>query len=179
MSEARYLHLIRQDCPLPKGTRVVGYCRDSGGEEQDRSTKQQADVIIEYCAHFGLILERIYSDDARQASSTEKRTNLKELLLDLHNRFKPINDRHKRAKKMEKDPFGIIFWKSNRLGRDSVETRSSRPIYGCAASQSLNLIREAARVTLGLTRCWRRSRNGRMKPSSTTPDRMPVAAWRR
>src|SRR5215472_13793847 len=123
MAETRFLHLIRQDCPLAQGTRVVGYCRDSGGEEQDRSTKQQADVIVEYCAHFGLILERIYTDDARQASSTEKRTNLKEMLLDLHNRFKPINDRHKRAKKMEKDPFGIIFWKSNRLGRDSVETR--------------------------------------------------------
>ncbi len=24
---AHYLHLIRQDCPLPPGTHVVGYCR--------------------------------------------------------------------------------------------------------------------------------------------------------
>jgi len=28
-----YLHLIRQDCPVPAGTHVVVYCRDSGGEE--------------------------------------------------------------------------------------------------------------------------------------------------
>jgi hypothetical protein len=36
-SDNRYLHLIRQDCLLPPGTHVVGYCRDSGGEEQDCS----------------------------------------------------------------------------------------------------------------------------------------------
>src|SRR5271165_6786387 len=99
MSESRYLHLIRQDCPLPKGTHVVAYCRDSGGEEQDRSTQQQAEVIHEYCLHFGLVLELVYSDDARQASSTEKRTQLQSMLLDLRNRFRQINDRHKRAKK--------------------------------------------------------------------------------
>jgi hypothetical protein len=32
-SENRYLHLIRQDCPLPPGTDIVSYRRDSGGEE--------------------------------------------------------------------------------------------------------------------------------------------------
>jgi hypothetical protein len=46
-SDSRYLHLICQDCPLPPGTHVVGYCRDSGGEEQDRSVSQQADTIRE------------------------------------------------------------------------------------------------------------------------------------
>jgi hypothetical protein len=28
-SDNRYLHIIRQDCPLPPGTHVVGYCRNS------------------------------------------------------------------------------------------------------------------------------------------------------
>jgi len=28
------LHLIRQDCQLPPGTHVGGYCRDSVGEEE-------------------------------------------------------------------------------------------------------------------------------------------------
>lgn len=36
----RYLHLIRQDCPLPPGTHVVGYCRDSGGEEKKATYSQ-------------------------------------------------------------------------------------------------------------------------------------------
>ena len=32
----RELEVARQDCPLTPGTHVVVYCRDSGGEEQDR-----------------------------------------------------------------------------------------------------------------------------------------------
>lgn len=28
-SDSRYLHLIRQDCPLPAGTHTIGYCRES------------------------------------------------------------------------------------------------------------------------------------------------------
>ena len=73
--------------------------------------------------HFGLILEHTYTDDAKQASNTEKRSYLQDMLLDLRNRFRQINDRTKRARKVESNPFGVIFWKSNRLGRDSVETR--------------------------------------------------------
>lgn len=38
-----YLHIIRQDCPVPPGTHAVIYCRDSGGEEQDRSISQQVE----------------------------------------------------------------------------------------------------------------------------------------
>jgi hypothetical protein len=35
-NDNRYLHLIRQDCPLPLGTHVVVYCRDSVGEKWDQ-----------------------------------------------------------------------------------------------------------------------------------------------
>ena len=34
MSDERYLHLVRQDCPLPPGTHVVLYTRDSGGKNK-------------------------------------------------------------------------------------------------------------------------------------------------
>ncbi|MBE2270888.1 MAG: recombinase family protein, partial [Anaerolinea sp.] len=37
-------------------------------------------------------------------------------------RFKQIHSLEKRKKYMEKHPFGLIVWKSNRIGRDSIET---------------------------------------------------------
>jgi hypothetical protein len=36
-NDNRHLHLIRLDCPLPPGTHVVVYSRDSGKDEQDHS----------------------------------------------------------------------------------------------------------------------------------------------
>jgi DNA invertase Pin-like site-specific DNA recombinase len=122
MTDNRYLHLIRQDCPLEPGTHVVAYCRDSGGEEQDRSVAQQIETIREYCAHHGLVLERIYSDESRPGSSTEKRDRLQDMLSDFSRRFKQIRSMEKRRLHMQKHPFGVIVWKSNRLGRDSIET---------------------------------------------------------
>lgn len=120
-NDNRYLHLIRQDCPLPPGTHVVVYCRDSGGDEQDRSVAQQIDVAREYCQHHNLVLDKLYVDESKLSSNTEKRDALQELLSDLRRRFKHINDRYKREKATREKPFGVIFWKSNRLGRDSIE----------------------------------------------------------
>lgn len=120
-SDNRYLHLVRQDCPLPPGTHVVAYCRDSGGDEQDRSVGQQADTIREYCLHHNLVLDQVYLDEARLSSNTDKREALQEMLLDLRRQFKRINDRYKRERLVKERPFGVVFWKSNRLGRDSIE----------------------------------------------------------
>ncbi len=39
----------------------------------------------------------------------------------MRSRFKRINDRYKREKFTQERPFGVIFWKSNRLGRDSID----------------------------------------------------------
>jgi hypothetical protein len=121
MTDNRYLHLIRQDCPLPPGTHVVVYCRDSGGDEQDRSVAQQVDVAREYCQHHNLVLDKLYVDESKLSSNTEKRDALQELLSGLRRRFRHINDRYKREKASHENPFGVIFWKSNRLGRDSIE----------------------------------------------------------
>ncbi|MEQ8673715.1 MAG: recombinase family protein [Aggregatilineales bacterium] len=120
-NDNRYLHLIRQDCPLPPGTHVVVYCRDSGGDEQDRSVAQQIDVAREYCQHHNLVLDKLYVDESKLSSNTDKRDALQELLFDLRRRFRHINDRYKREKASRENPFGVIFWKSNRLGRDSIE----------------------------------------------------------
>lgn len=122
MSNERYLHLIRQDCPLPVGAHVLAYCRDSGGEEQDRSVQQQLVAIQEYCAKHQLILERTYFDEAKTGSDAEKRSQLNQMQMDIAARFRHIRNLDKRKKHMEKYPFGLVVWKSNRLGRDSIET---------------------------------------------------------
>ena len=44
------------------------------------------------------------------------------MLSDLSQRFRQIRHLDKRRAFMEKNPFGLIVWKSNRLGRDSIET---------------------------------------------------------
>src|SRR5947208_2140855 len=118
MADDLYLHLVRPDCPLPAGTHVVAYCRDSGGDEQDRSVQQQIRVIHEYCHLHQLILEKIYYDEARTASNTENRDQLNLMLADLRHRFKDIKDRYRRDKQAAANPFGLLFWKSNRLSRD-------------------------------------------------------------
>ncbi|MCI0712905.1 MAG: recombinase family protein [Chloroflexi bacterium] len=119
--ENRYLHLIRQDCPLPRGTHVVAYCRDSGGDEQGRSVAQQAETIREYCHYHNLIIDKIYIDEARLSSNTDKHGALQEMLFFLRKKRPRINDRYKREKTATEEPVGVIFWKSNRLGRDSIE----------------------------------------------------------
>ncbi|MBK8027035.1 MAG: recombinase family protein [Chloroflexi bacterium] len=97
------------------------YSRDSGGEEQDRSVIQQLEAIDEYCQHHHLVVEERYVDEARLSSNTEQREALLRMLNDLHGRFRRINDRYKREKLTRERPFGVIFWKSNRLGRDAIE----------------------------------------------------------
>ena len=111
-SEYKYLHLVRQDCPLPPGTRVFVYCRDSGGDEQDRSVTQQIETAREYCRFHNLVLEQHYIDEARQSSNTDKRGELQKMIFEIHTRFKRINDRYKREKITRESPFGVIFWKS-------------------------------------------------------------------
>lgn len=102
----RYLHLVRQDCLLTPGTHAVVYCRDSGGDEQDRSVAQQIDVAREYCQHHNLVLDQVDVDESRLSSNTEKRDALQEMLSTMRRRFKHINDRYKREKPAARSPLG-------------------------------------------------------------------------
>ncbi len=124
MTQYRYQHLIRQDCPVPPGTHVVVYCRDSGGEEQDRSVAQQREAAEEYCTRFGLVVERLYADEATQATAVEKRDEFALMHADLRQRFPVIYDPAKRTQRAQEKPFALLCWKSNRLGRDLIHTRN-------------------------------------------------------
>jgi hypothetical protein len=44
--------------------------------EQDRSFSQQAETIREYCAHYNLILDKLYLDEARKTANPNKREAL-------------------------------------------------------------------------------------------------------
>ncbi|MBA3871069.1 MAG: recombinase family protein [Anaerolineae bacterium] len=142
-SDDRYLHIMRQDCPLPPGTHVVIYCRDSGGQEQDRSVSQQIEAAREYCHHHNLVLDHTYVDEAKVSSNTDKRNQLQEMLADLRRNFKHINDRYKREKAVQENPFGVIFWKSNRLGRDSIEATNIKTDLRLRAITIIDLITSA------------------------------------
>ena len=135
----RFLHLIRQDCPFPPGTHVVGYCRDSDGEEQERSVAQQDVAMHEYCDYWGLVLERVYKDEVR-ATAIEKRDEFTEMLNDLRERFPIENNPNRRDRKSKEKPFGVLWWKSNRIGRDRILTAYIKSDLRLRAITLVNLI---------------------------------------
>jgi len=90
-----------------------------------------------------------------------------------------IHDRRKRARKLETNPFGIIFWKSNRLGRDSLETRFIKADLRLRAITIIDLNSKGGTGDSGADAVLEAFRNGRMRLSSTIPDKTPARAWRR
>ncbi len=136
----RYQHLVRQDCPLPPGTHVVVYCRDSGGEEQDKSVNQQREAAQEYCDRFGLVIDHLYADEAITATAVEKRDDFADMLADLRGRFSVVYDPAKRAQRAKNKPFGLLCWKSNRLGRDLIHTRNVKSDLRLRGITIINLV---------------------------------------
>lgn len=65
---------------LPAGSLVIAYLRDSGGDKQELSTSQQRKEIEAYCKKFGLILIRIFEDEARSGTSTGKRDEFEHMI---------------------------------------------------------------------------------------------------
>ena len=88
---------------FPAGSRVVGYCRDSGGRDQDLSTTQQREAIGKFCAEQGLILSHVFEDAARSGANTTGRQQFLEMIEYFSNQ------------PQEK---GIILWEFARLSRD-------------------------------------------------------------
>lgn len=63
--------------PPPKallpGSSICAYVRDSGGESQEQSIPQQKAELKAYCLQYGLVLDRIFSDEAKSAGSVAGR----------------------------------------------------------------------------------------------------------
>lgn len=64
---------MSSNCPFPPGSKVNGYLRDSGGDEQDLSVAQQEAVIRQFCAQNSLVLVQLFKDEARPGGSTAGR----------------------------------------------------------------------------------------------------------
>ncbi len=109
-------------CPLPPGSRVVAYARDSGGDEQERSVDQQLQLYTEYCCHFGLTLVEGFADRARKGSSVVGREGFDRMiqLLREHGPEPELSRRRRRIRALpdQEKVQGILIWKSNRFGRD-------------------------------------------------------------
>ena len=74
-------------CPLASGARVWAYCRDSGGEEQDIESQKHA--VLDYIEANGLVLDRLFVDEARPGSSVVGRQAF-ELMIDLSRQAPPL-----------------------------------------------------------------------------------------
>jgi site-specific DNA recombinase len=97
---------------LKSGSTVWAYLRDSGGETQERSVGQQEAVIKNYCSEYGLILDQIYTDEAKSGGSLKGREQFR-LMID--------NVELGRSK-----PDGILVWNNARFGRDVQDSQYYR-----------------------------------------------------
>jgi hypothetical protein len=103
------------DCPLPPGSRVAGYFRDSGGEEQERSVDQQRRVAEEYCQQHHLVLVRIFADEARPGSTIVGRDGFDDLIRYCR-QYAPSAER-----RTPDAPEGILLWDLKRFARDRLD----------------------------------------------------------
>jgi site-specific DNA recombinase len=94
-------------CPLKSGALVWAYCRDSGGEDQDIETQKRA--VLDYIETNGLVLDRLFVDEARPGSSVVGRDAF-ELMIDLSRQGSP---------KVE----GIVLWSFSRFARNQLDAQ--------------------------------------------------------
>jgi DNA invertase Pin-like site-specific DNA recombinase len=103
------------DRPLPPGTRVVGYFRDSGGDEQERSVSQQRRVAEEYCQQHHLVLTHVFADEARPGSTVVGRDGFDDLIHHCRQLAPSVRRRASDA------PDGILLWDLKRFARDRLD----------------------------------------------------------
>jgi DNA invertase Pin-like site-specific DNA recombinase len=98
---------LNKPCPLPAGSKVFTYARDSGGETQERSVDEQIRLYDAYAEQHNLIIVRHFHDRARPGSSMIGRDGLEQLLAE--------------ARRQPRAGDGILFWSLDRLSRDQLE----------------------------------------------------------
>jgi len=91
-------------CPLPASSRVWAYTRDSGGDAQDIGDQNRA--VERFCRDNGLVLERLFCDEARSGSTVAGREQFHEMI-----HFARVLDD-------DQIPDGLVLWSFSRFARD-------------------------------------------------------------
>ncbi len=95
-------------CPLPPGSQVWAYLRDSGGDGQDLSSQRA--YVLGYCEHHHLGLSRLFEDAAISGGSTLKREEF-ELMIELARRAET------------QEVAGLLYWDTKRFARNQLDSQ--------------------------------------------------------
>ena len=101
--------MIKHKCPLPAGSLVWGYARDSGGDSQDLSVQQQIQAMQNYCERFDLVLVHVFQDEASPGGSTVGRDAFDDLIHLAQQDPPPVG--------------GIIVWSLSRFSRNLLDAQ--------------------------------------------------------
>jgi len=123
-------------CPLPPGFRVIGYFRDSGGDEQEHPVDQQRRVAEEYCQQHHLVLVQVFADEARPGGTVVGRDDFDDLIHHCRQLAPSAQRRSPDA------PEGILLWDLKRFARDRLDNAffkadASRPLTSDAGATPL------------------------------------------
>jgi site-specific DNA recombinase len=97
------MNYIPPPSELSPGSSVCCYLRDSGGDGQEQSTAQQRRVIDAYCVKHGLILAKVFEDEARTGGTTKGRNEFFEMI---------------ELAQSPQRPDGLLVWNYARFARD-------------------------------------------------------------
>ena len=104
--------------PLPPGSTVAAYYRDSGGPEQERSVDQQRAAVADYCRQHGLTLVREFADEASPGSSTIGRDAFRRMVAWLRELAPEPDEGNRQADA----PGGVICWDMARFARNQLDS---------------------------------------------------------
>jgi site-specific DNA recombinase len=105
--------VLNNECPFPPGSRVAGYFRDSGGEDQERSVDQQRRFAEGYCQQHHLVLMRVFADEARPGGTVVGREAFDEMIHYLRQLAPDVRRRSPEA------PDGVLLWDLKRFARNA------------------------------------------------------------
>lgn len=100
----------KNSCPLPAGSLVWAYARDSGGEDQDIQSQKSA--VLEYVERHNLVLQRLFVDEARPGSSVVGREAFEEMIYLSKKEPRPVD--------------AILLWSFSRFARNLLDAQFYR-----------------------------------------------------
>lgn len=96
--------LIPPPTSLPPKSIVWAYLRDSGGDSQEQSVGQQRNEIVSYCARYGLVLAKVFADEAKTGGTDKGRDFFAEMI-------DTTDD-------LKQRPAGLLIWSLSRFARN-------------------------------------------------------------